>query len=244
MSGSSPHTRGAQYITPSPSLTSRIIPAYAGSTPGHHSASFTARDHPRIRGEHVLVTLRVGVLAGSSPHTRGALCHQCRRRPRGRDHPRIRGEHDLMVAGDGVFCGSSPHTRGALRDTAAKNVDTRIIPAYAGSTWSIRRAAGRARGSSPHTRGARQAIPEHGVRQRIIPAYAGSTYGHYQSSAMMSDHPRIRGEHVPLVCDATRELGSSPHTRGALILNITLLSGGGIIPAYAGSTHYCPFPVL
>ncbi len=51
------------------------------------------------------------------------------------------------------------------------------------------------------------------------------------------DHPRMRGEHVPIT-KSWRELGgSSPHARGALS-HVT--SGGdktGIIPACAGSTE-------
>ena len=31
------------------------------------------RDHPRIRGEHVLTVSTAEALEGSSPHTRGAL---------------------------------------------------------------------------------------------------------------------------------------------------------------------------
>ena len=70
----------------------------------------------------------------------------------------------------------------------------------------------------------------------IIPAYAGSTTIPTSTRSTAWDHPRIRGEHeVPLVCDATRE-GSSPHTRGALLLRHSALVYPRIIPAYAGST--------
>ena len=113
--GSSPHTRGARSSAP--------------FSPG------SARDHPRIRGEH------------SSPAP-------CRRRCRV-DHPRIRGEH-LAGAGaaqdeDGiipayagstlalaacsaVLAGSSPHTRGARPVPPRMGFQVWIIPAYAGST--------------------------------------------------------------------------------------------------------------
>ena len=53
----------------------------------------------------------------------------------------------------------------------------------------------------------------------------------------MTDHPRIRGEHLPDDVRFNVDGGSSPHTRGA---RSSPWPGGparGIIPAYAGSTH-------
>ena len=113
--------------------------------------------------------------------------------------------------------GSSPHTRGAPRGASRRSA-TRwdhprirgehphghygqrpvpgIIPAYAGSTDGLDLSEGYRAGSSPHTRGAPPARPS-------APAPAG-------------DHPRIRGEHVPV----------PPPPR----------PGRRIIPAYAGST--------
>ena len=53
-SGSSPHTRGARALNFSVLRESRIIPAYAGSTRGSLTIGGGWRDHPRIRGEHLL----------------------------------------------------------------------------------------------------------------------------------------------------------------------------------------------
>ena len=74
-------------------------------------------------------------------------------------------------------------------------------------------------------------------RTRIIPAYAGSTNPGAPCACRKPDHPRIRGEHqrhrLPReICE-----GSSPHTRGALVLQPGRLVELGIIPAYAGSTQ-------
>ena len=111
--GSSPHTRGAPPRRLDMHVCQRIIPAYAGSTPVRSSAHTPPSDHPRIRGEHVVVVESDGRGQGSSPHTRGARRRRstpqsqtriipayagstypgsrpCGRRP---DHPRIRGEH-------------------------------------------------------------------------------------------------------------------------------------------------------
>ena len=101
------------------------------------------------------------------------------------------------------------------------------------------RRAGHARGrqgSSPHTRGARP-----GRRRRcdvpgIIPAYAGSTPQARLCRPRARDHPRIRGEHANALVAASRALGSSPHTRGALLRLLHSRARRGIIPAYAGST--------
>ena len=217
----------------------RIIPAYAGSTPSS------------------LCHARIGL--GSSPHTRGALSSSMLTVSTFRDHPRIRGEHAGVgasgTARQGIIpayagstmppftqptqlLGSSPHTRGALLGCHSRP------PVYVGS--------------SPHTRGARFGlIPrsagrwdhprirgEHSAHllgdcrhAGIIPAYAGSTPPTSSATAvtrgssphtrgarphfpafrrLRRDHPRIRGEHVYML-DSLR-----PPLR--------------IIPAYAGST--------
>ena len=72
LEGSSPHTRGARFPFQFRELFSRIIPAYAGSTPIGRSWRHTGRDHPRIRGEHPIAVHMKAYGTGSSPHTRGA----------------------------------------------------------------------------------------------------------------------------------------------------------------------------
>ena len=113
-------------------------------------------------------------LAGSSPHTRGALVapEVDELTPRiipayagststvpialiaTADHPRIRGEHFLSHPFSVSSTGSSPHTRGALVAPEVDELTPRIIPAYAGST--------------------------------------SASFGRYR---VRPDHPRIRGEH-------------------------------------------------
>ena len=70
--GSSLHTRGALCRTIPAETRVGIIPAYAGSTAWDKAKASYYRDHPRIRGEHVVSTSVRNTLAGSSPHTRGA----------------------------------------------------------------------------------------------------------------------------------------------------------------------------
>ena len=178
-------------------------------------------DHPRIRGEHERAGVAYMEIAGSSPHTRGALCSLAaglgragiipayagstpeddRDHTRFEDHPRIRGEHGSGVTEDEDRRGSSPHTRGA---------PPRCWPAW----------------SSPG----------------IIPAYAGSTRGVWRSARGSWDHPRIRGEHRPAGVARVASGGSSPHTRGAPRRSCRPRSRRRIIPAYAGSTPSISLP--
>ena len=55
-------------------------------------------------------------------------------------------------------------------------------------------------------------------------------------TSVLSDHPRIRGEHPVRARPSAMRGGSSPHTRGAPFGGHRLVGGGWIIPAYAGST--------
>ena len=118
-----------------------------------------------------------------------------------------------------------------------------IIPAYAGSTCcypSSPKSPGdhpRIRGehpsptaspwptpgSSPHTRGAPAGLPTTSNRIRIIPAYAGSTVAACLSPGISRDHPRIRGEHTRIRAVNRGLDGSSPHTRGALSMTLSVI---------------------
>ena len=92
-------------------------------------------------------------------------------------------------------------------------------------------------GSSPHARGApaRRAPPR--TAPGIIPACAGSTGTHERLKRLGEDHPRMRGEHHRGRRDAEPQVGSSPHARGARLLELGDLRVVGIIPACAGSTE-------
>ena len=76
--GSSPHTRGARLGVPGGRVDVGIIPAYAGSTCWCRGCRRRDGDHPRIRGEHLIVLLPLWLMLGSSPHTRGAQIYQDR----------------------------------------------------------------------------------------------------------------------------------------------------------------------
>ena len=78
--------------------------------------------------------------------------------------------------------------------------------------------------------------PRPGGAPRIIPAYAGSTRRRPSLTSGTKDHPRIRGEHTGRNGGRARNVGSSPHTRGALLEKARHTPPQRIIPAYAGST--------
>ena len=89
--GSSPHTRGAPIPLGAPAWAAGIIPAYAGSTFRPWIPAAGARDHPRIRGEHISCSRFVPAIMGSSPHTRGAPTGACDHRPGRRIIPAYAG---------------------------------------------------------------------------------------------------------------------------------------------------------
>ena len=214
----------------------RIIPAYAGSTLVLQSGAL----------------VELGIIPAYAGSTRRMTIPPRRRA----DHPRIRGEHGSTARMRGFLVGSSPHTRGAHLQQPQGARTKRIIPAYAGSTGSSPPAAARksdhprirgehvipsrnvngVTGSSPHTRGALRAEPSRRPDVRIIPAYAGSTQRRIPLPRGLRDHPRIRGEHGHDETHFRGDLGSSPHTRGAHLLQPLRACDHGIIPAYAGST--------
>ncbi len=92
-------------------------------------------------------------------------------------------------------------------------------------------------GSSPHARGARVEGLRRAPIPGIIPACAGSTSDTGYFHVTLRDHPRMRGEHVPIIVPSAKPMGSSPHARGALEVELPTELMKGIIPACAGSTQ-------
>ena len=157
--GSSPRMRGARCSASRRTFAGGIIPAYAGSTPPHDIKTRSAKDHPRVCGEHFMMVKEWQPFAGSSPRMRGAqarIAHQhnllgiipayagststiwpLSATPR--DHPRVCGEHDGRGREFSQRKGSSPRMRGALEVVEVLPRLRGIIPAYAGSTKWVKR---------------------------------------------------------------------------------------------------------
>ena len=192
-----------------------LIPASAGSTEGREGAPGASRAHPRVRGEHLVVTLAGVYSEGSSPRPRGApyinlmdtdlawlipasagSTHSTTEHgTAGGAHPRVRGEHECLLRECEVGEGSSPRPRGAPILSSATTPVTGLIPASAGSTWRPRCMRSRSRA-----------------------------------------HPRVRGEHFRFAHVSFFSPGSSPRPRGARFGGNAGGLCGGLIPASAGST--------
>ena len=130
--GSPLHTRGKSPSALSGGVRVGITPAYAGKIFADFHACSRHRDHPRIRGENLIVLRSSFTGQGSPPHTRGKSSMAVVGRGCGGitpayagkiffewyvafcfwDHPRIRGENPKDFAFPGRQGGSPPHTRG------------------------------------------------------------------------------------------------------------------------------------
>ena len=69
--GSPPHVRGPQMLFPMSSYDRGITPACAGTTVKSIHAWLSARDHPRMCGDHLVRFSMMRSLWGSPPHVRG-----------------------------------------------------------------------------------------------------------------------------------------------------------------------------
>ena len=195
----------------------RLIPAHAGKTGSATTACPPSRVHPRSRGENAMAKGEITAQEGSFPLTRGK-----------------RGLVQIL---------SSPR---------------RLIPAHAGKTMpptaslEAHRAHPRSRGenvgdfasgpggqgSSPLTRGKRANAHRGFLTVRLIPAHAGKTVCGFSPASPAPAHPRSRGEneYVPTNGDVLE--GSSPLTRGKLVVNAVITWWLRLIPAHAGKTWF------
>ena len=212
--GSSPHTRGTQSGSLCRLPYLRFIPAYAGNASATSDSRLTTPVHPRIRGERAggrntpkKQSRFIPAYAGNAPlRAKGARLTAV--------HPRIRGERRSRPASASLTAGSSPHTRGTRLAHQRNSSARRFIPAYAGNAASVLSPSWPASvhprirgerfvvvdadmmfsGSSPHTRGTLSPDEPLQARRRFIPAYAGNATLAPVEYALLTVHPRIRGE--------------------------------------------------
>ena len=92
------------------------------------------------------------------------------------------------------------------------------------------------RGSSPLTRGKQNVLPREGLHGRLIPAHAGKTAVRSRLVIFTPAHPRSRGENAACSAATLPAVGSSPLTRGKLVLAVRDPRRPGLIPAHAGKT--------
>ena len=152
--GSSPRMRGTRGWKVGAIESLGIIPAYAGNTSLLPSRLGSARDHPRVCGEHMTIEDYEDCDSGSSPRMRGTpvvgewlggwkgiipayagnTILLLPLRVFRWDHPRVCGEHGTSTPSHACRLGSSPRMRGTLGLIHGSVRDAGIIPAYAGNT--------------------------------------------------------------------------------------------------------------
>ena len=110
-------------------------------------------------------------------------------------------------------------------------------PRSRGENFRLDKAVKIAQGSSPLTRGKLKSGPLGDFVRGIIPAHAGKTRLGMSMHQEVADHPRSRGENNVAWHDPATPTGSSPLTRGKLLLAPDGVLVTGIIPAHAGKTR-------
>ena len=194
--------------------------------------------------------------AGFIPAHAGKTSLGCGATRRRRAHPRSHRENTTIKSGSGCITGSSPLTRGKHRRVETARAPRGLIPAHAGKTLRPKASPHRTRahprsrgengsrqaspwtssGSSPLTRGKLHVCSPSVCWFGLIPAHAGKTTIHSRLPIGCRAHPRSRGENCRNVLVATHRPGSSPLTRGKLIIRRWARTVWGLIPAHAGKT--------
>ena len=172
--GSSPRMRGTRVRSRRGTPWPGIIPAYAGNTIVTFARWTTARDHPRVCGEHAQSAFSPVPSAGSSPRMRGT---------------------PITAFPERAGCGIIPAYAGNTSPVSAWNTLTGDHPRVCGEHAVDPCRQVTAWGSSPRMRGTRQLKQHPHARRGIIPAYAGNTRRIDAVIGDIRDHPRVCGEH-------------------------------------------------
>ena len=100
--------------------------------------------------------------------------------------------------------------------------------------------APKATGSSPLTRGKPVVAEPFDLEGGLIPAHAGKTCEPAAPDDVLKAHPRSRGENQGTTLLQRTADGSSPLTRGKLVVPKGRADELGLIPAHAGKTARRP----
>ena len=95
----------------------------------------------------------------------------------------------------------------------------------------------RTSGSSPLTRGKPEWMRGYMNVIGLIPAHAGKTCYRRCTGESRGAHPRSRGENCHAILTPVSRAGSSPLTRGKLVVASAVTRPWGLIPAHAGKTR-------
>ena len=215
VTGSSPLTRGKPRQCRRAPSRLRLIPAHAGKTARSGTRRRRAGAHPRSRGENGAAR-RIGTAAGgSSPLTRGKLV--------------------VMIASV-LASGLIPAHAGKTSARAYQRACYAAHPRSRGENFSLSSSQRTRGGSSPLTRGKPEDMQAAKDSWRLIPAHAGKTPRCDAGYADLRAHPRSRGENGLVCACHVGFSGSSPLTRGKLVVITLIEIQDGLIPAHAGKT--------
>ncbi len=169
-----------------------------------------------MRGDNLLLRLKVVDHSGSPPHARGQLV---------RRHESTHGSRFTPAC-----AGTTPsHHLAELLAT--------VHPRMRGDNFTSSIGSSQPSGSPPHARGQLNQQEEQELLLRFTPACAGTTGCSASACACQTVHPRMRGDNwARNVGNAVLD-GSPPHARGQRVID----SNGGrwlrFTPACAGTTH-------
>ena len=139
--------------------------------------------------------------------------------------------------------GIIPACAGNTSPRPARTPTTRDHPRVCGEHGYLTTAEVAELGSSPRVRGTLPRSAWNATCWWIIPACAGNTILISGATGQHGDHPRVCGEHLPLVKRISCWPGSSPRVRGTRLDVERHQVRAGIIPACAGNTvwevHSC-----
>ena len=190
-----------------------ITPACAGRSVCPGTPTMPTEDHPRVRGEKLVVPLRAFLLQGSPPRARGE--DPARKEHAGRD-------------------GITPACAGRSTPPICTCPSCEDHPRVRGEKKSARAALPAGKGSPPRARGEGCSAGARQGGQGITPACAGRSSAMPSSMMIWQDHPRVRGEKQNAIGQSDYYLGSPPRARGEESHTAPFLSGCRITPACAG----------
>ena len=131
---SPPLARGKAFLPGLCAVSIGITPACAGKSAGCGSGSTASWDHPRVRGEKSLEHLRLRLIWGSPPHTRGKAVWALALAARSGITPAYAGKSVDSAVSTVFSAGSPPHTRGKVFHALVELAALGITPAYAGKS--------------------------------------------------------------------------------------------------------------
>ncbi len=241
-----------------PSRTAELGPPPRARGPHLHQPS--GRDEagttPACAGTTREEVAEQDALGGTTPACAGTTPHPARYRQRRQDHPRVRGDHTTRLPLTRAPVGPPPRARGPLESSPRQGAVRGTTPACAGTTardrkmpWARRDhprvrgdhvrysiCPGCSRGPPPRARGPPVPMRRRERAAGTTPACAGTTTRRQAPACRRRDHPRVRGDHRPVLLSPRSSSGPPPRARGPQLPEVLHVPGHGTTPACAGTT--------